>query len=485
MGIARINGGQNYIKSFEIPLKRSQISDAYNKETACDAFSHSSEITEQDNSITLILTGTSKHKTETEKALKEYGGQIRKELTSIGGMIIDLPRANLKSFANSVSSDITVKEEALTIPNLYRYPSSSHIISNPDAKDATKKNEIYFAETALNKLKNRGEINSLPSDSSSIKMHNAFIDSLGIDKLHEKGITGKGVGVCVIDSGIAEHPDLKDNISVWKDFTKDNSQTPIDKLGHGTLVTGLLAGNGTKSNGLIKGVAPDVDLIGARVKTVSEGILALQWAIENKDKHNIKVINISLGDFAIRSSSKDPWVQAAEKAVEAGITVVVAAGNEGPGESTISTPGTSQKVITVGSLDDRQTISKSDDKVAENSSRGPSIDGFAKPDVLAPGINLISTLAEGSIMDVKNQHNPYVAQSGSSLATPIVSGLCALMLQANPDLTNEQIKAIISKTATNVDGADLYSQGQGAINPEQAIELAINLHKNNTTENIA
>jgi len=304
------------------------------------------------------------------------------------------------------------------------------------------------------------------------------INSLfGISKIWEKGYTGKGVCVAVIDSGIYPHKDLKDKLKYFKDFTEKDTN-PYDPNGHGTHVSGLIAGSGTKSAGKFKGVAPDVDLIVLRITNVDEAIKAIQWTIENKDKYGIKVLNMSLGDYPLKSYKDDPWAQAAEKAWDAGITVVVAAGNEGPNPGTISTPGTNPKVITVGCMDDRKTPEREDDILARNSSRGPTkFDGIKKPDIVAPGIDLIGPLAPGS--KYANSNFPkigddYIASSGSSEATPVVTGLIALLLQANPDLSPDEIKAVLKSTASPyLPRAKDTDQGAGVIEPMKALEAVL------------
>lgn len=306
---------------------------------------------------------------------------------------------------------------------------------------------------------------------------NVYIESLGFDKIWQKGYTGKGIGVCVIDSGIYSHEDFEGRIIGWKDMTPDGKGTNFDPFGHGTHVSGIIGGSGKASEGKIKGVAPDVNLVGVRITSVSEAIKALQWAIDNKDKYGLRVINMSLGDYAVKSYKDDPWAQAAEKAVAAGLVVVVAGGNEGPGPRSISTPGIDPRVITVGSLDDKKTVETEDDKLANNSSRGPtSVDNLDKPDTLAFGVNIYAPLSPKSKLDIPEiPHfaNKYISFSGTSMATPMVTGLCALLLQANPNLTHDQIKSIILSTADQVPELDKYAQGKGRIDPVEALDKAL------------
>ncbi len=275
-------------------------------------------------------------------------------------------------------------------------------------------------------------------------------DLIGIQKVWDQGFTGKGQTIAVIDSGIHPHPDLKDKIRAWVDL-KDGQAHPYDTLGHGTHVAGLAAGTGKRSAGAIKGTAPEADLVAVRISSVAEAIKGIQWIIENKDKYNISVVNMSLGDFATRSYKDDPWAQAAQKAIDAGLVVVVAAGNEGPASGSVSTPGTNPEVITVGALDDRWTLDRADDQVADFSSRGPTaIDGLTKPDVLAPGVGILGPLAPGATLDVPelpHVGNDYFGISGTSMATPIVAGLAADLKQANPRLTHHDVKEILVQSA--------------------------------------
>ncbi len=301
--------------------------------------------------------------------------------------------------------------------------------------------------------------------------------TLGINRLWEMGYTGKGVGICVIDSGLHPHKDFEGRIKAFVDI-HDGKETPHDPYGHGTHVTSVAAGSGAESAGKYKGVAPDADIVAIRITSVSEAIKGIQWAIENKDKFNIDVINMSLGDFPIKSYKTDPWAQAAEKAWDAGMLVVVAAGNEGPGEGTISTPGIAPKVITVGAIDDQNTPERGDDEIAEFSSRGPtSPDGLTKPDIVAPGVEIFGALSPESTLDTPDLPHvgkKYIGISGSSMATPLVSGLGALLIQANPDLSNEDIKRILMDTAENyIPGAKPEDQGVGLIDPIEALQVAL------------
>jgi len=311
---------------------------------------------------------------------------------------------------------------------------------------------------------------------------------IGIDKVWDMGYTGKGQTIAIIDSGIYPHPDLEGKITGWVDM-QEGTLKPIDTYGHGTHVAGIAAGSGAKSAGVHKGVAPDANVVGVRISNVSEAIKGIQWVIENKDRLGIGVINMSLGDFAMRSYKDDPWAQAAEKAMEAGLVVCVAAGNDGPSERNISTPGIHPDIITVGALDDNGTLDRSDDKVADFSSRGPTnIDGINKPDLVAPGVDIYGPLAPEAGID--NESLPhigkdYVAISGTSMATPMVAGVAACLKQANPNLTHKDVKEILVKSCDNYLDEPKYVQGAGLINAKKALELALTWDTSHDIEALA
>ncbi len=300
-----------------------------------------------------------------------------------------------------------------------------------------------------------------------------------IEKVWDKGFRGQGQRIVVIDSGIHPHPDLKDKIVEWVDFSKAKKAAPLDEYGHGTHVAGVAAGSGVSSNGEISGIAPDAELVGLRITTVAEAIKALQWCVENKDEMNLKVINMSLGEVARRGHKFDPWALAVQKATEAGLVVCVAAGNEGPNPGSISTPGIYPGAITVGAYDSKGTADMSDDTVWKNSSQGPTIDGVSKPDVLAPGVSIFGPLAPGSGLDnaaLPHRGSDYFAISGTSQATPMIAGLAALLLQANPELDAEGIKAIMRKASgeppIHPASGKAAPDGAGLVDAAKALKLA-------------
>jgi serine protease AprX len=315
------------------------------------------------------------------------------------------------------------------------------------------------------------------------------------------GHNGRGIGVAVIDSGITGwHTDLlgwtgQQRVTGWMDFVNGRT-TPYDDLGHGTHVAGIIGGNGLSSFGQHAGVAPGVALVGLKVLdhrgagVVSNVIAALDYAIANRVKHNIRVINMSVGAAVTESYNVDPLTLAAKRAVDAGIVVVAAAGNRGRDAQgrtiygAIAAPGNAPWVLTVGASSTEGTIVRYDDVIAGYSSRGPTaVDYLAKPDLVAPGTGIVSLadpqsafyvtkanfLVSGSL---SSSTKPYLSLSGTSMATPVVSGTVALMLQANPKLTPNLVKAILQYTAQTHGSYNFLTQGAGFLNAKGAVDLA-------------
>ena len=282
------------------------------------------------------------------------------------------------------------------------------------------------------------------------------------------GVDGTGVGIAVIDSGVASfHDDLAPGrVMRFVDFVNFQS-APYDDYGHGTHVAGIIAGDGHDSEGRRRGIAPGATLLVEKVLDatgqgyISNVIAAIDYAIANKDTLNIRIINLSVAAGVYESYTTDPLTLAAKRAVDAGIVVVSAAGNLGKnaqGElqyGGIGAPGNAPWVITVGASSHNGTTDRSDDTIANFSSRGPSaIDFQAKPDLVAPGVGIESIAEAGSTLwNTKptmrlwgtrpTATEPYLSLSGTSMAAPVVSSTIALMLQVNPALTPNLVKGIL------------------------------------------
>lgn len=281
------------------------------------------------------------------------------------------------------------------------------------------------------------------------------------DELWAEGYTGAGVTIAVVDTGIYPHRDFGTRIRAFKDFVNGRTSA-YDDNGHGTHCAGIAAGAGTT----YRGAAPDAKLVGVKVLdaqgngSYSNIINGINWVVSNRSTYGIKVMSMSLGGPISESSKTDPMCAAVRNAWNAGIVVCVAAGNEGPSSYTIGTPGNEPLIITVGASDDRSTIAYSDDIVASFSSRGPtSIDGWTKPDVLAPGTNIASC---------DNSYSSYVQMSGTSMATPLVAGIVAQMLEAMPSWSPATVKTNLKGSCISL-GYTANVQGSGQVDAYYAV----------------
>lgn len=312
----------------------------------------------------------------------------------------------------------------------------------------------------------------ISDDARMTSLLNIAAQEVGARIANDTGYTGKGVGIAILDTGIYPHQDLvrpKNRIVAFKDFI-NNRQTPYDDNGHGTFVAGVAAGNGYLSGGKYRGIAPDASLIGVKVMDEngsgdsSDIIAGMQWVVNNKDKYNIRVLSVSLGAKPGSVTKFDPLAVAVDAVWDKGIVVVVAAGNSGPRQNTITTPGISSKVITVGAVDDKRTIEYEDDKMADFSSRGPVNRRLIKPDLVAPGVNIrsLATNKEYRGTRLEEMSEPYRNMSGTSVSTPIVSGAAALMLSMNDNLTPDEIKNKFMKNTYKMKVSE-YAQGSGIL----------------------
>jgi serine protease AprX len=303
--------------------------------------------------------------------------------------------------------------------------------------------------------------------------------------------TGAGVVVALMDSGIARHPDLSDGKVVARaNFVADNA-TSLDPAGHGTHLAGVIAADGDT----FRGVAPDAHLVDIRVLdangygTLKNVVAGFDWLLKNRKALHIGVLNLSIGTVQVRSYHSDLLAALAEAAWFSGVTVVAAAGNDGPLPGGVATPGADPFVITVGSFDDQGTVTEVDDRESAFSSRGPTVDGFAKPDVLAPGRRVVSLRAAGSVLDKQRpaqaltavvwpeaatlataaanlatlasgsrswnsyRSDPYVRMSGTSVSSAMVAGTAALVLAYRRDYSPTKVKGAIVSATHRVPGS--------------------------------
>lgn len=310
------------------------------------------------------------------------------------------------------------------------------------------------------------EINDCANCIETKNLNNRFVEIIGADRLWNgiKPIQGRDVGVAVIDTGIAKHSDLENEAGLSRIVSKVqfNSVAGLidDYYGHGSHIAGAIGGNGSLSTGNYIGVAPKANLVDVKVVddqgkgTTADVIAGLQWVLENKDTHNIRVVNLSLSSTVAESYLTNPLNAAIEILWFNSVVVVVSAGNTGGG--TIYPPANDPFAITVGAMDDNGTLDTSDDFLASYSAFGMTEDNFSKPDIVAPGTNIISLLSsdDSSLAFAHPAHrlfgvdgNHYFRMSGTSMASAITTGAVALLLDDEPHLTPDQVKYRLMSTA--------------------------------------
>jgi serine protease AprX len=269
----------------------------------------------------------------------------------------------------------------------------------------------------------------------------------------DQGVTGSGVNICILDTGVDDtiHESLLGKFVVGLNAITDTVENPDDDNGHGTHVAAITLGTGGPSQ-TYRGIAPGAGLVDVKVLdasgsgTAQSVIKGIDFCIANRYTYNIRVINLSIATPGFHPDGTDALSMAVNAAVNAGLVASVCAGNDGPNYDTITSPGAADNAITVGALDDHRTVVRTDDTVALFSSRGlrtndgdPDVLDEFKPDVTGPGVNIISAQF--------NTVSGYVSMSGCSMATAIVSGVAALMLEKTHSVTPQEVKDILRNTA--------------------------------------
>jgi len=423
------------------------------------------------DSVRLIVNLSSADPKDVAKKVKELGGKAHRHFKNVDEMVLELPLGALPDLADMEGLDYIAPDREVR-------SLASHI------EITTGASQVYAPAP-------------------------------GVLPFQLPGLDTPAVAVAVLDSGIdAEHFDLKSDLRRRRvvlslDFTGHGGLD--DPYGHGTHVAGIIAGDGTSSIAVGRdyaGMAPTANLINFKVLDeygrgyVSSVVAAIDQAITLRNLFNIKVINLSIAAPPIDSYVNDPMCRAIERATRAGIVVVVSAGNFGQDlygnkvYGSITSPGISPSAITVGATNTRGTDTRSDDTVAPFSSHGPTLshttdpvtgeviyDNLAKPDLVAPGTRVVSLERSNNLLvsifpalhvdtGSLNSRSRYMVLTGTSMATAVVSGAVALMVQANPGLTPNQVKAILMYSAQIMDGPDLFEQGAGMLNVEGAVRLA-------------
>ena len=321
------------------------------------------------------------------------------------------------------------------------------------------------------------------------KLANTYISAIGADRLWDEGYQGSSVTVAVVDSGVASNDDLRElpnNKSLLRILSSTMTNTATnnssDQYGHGTHIAGIIGGNGYLSKRTYIGVAPKVKLVNVKVSddkgaaSTSDLIAGLQWVNDNRERYTIRVLNLSLNSTLAESYHTSPLDAALEILWFNGIVVVVSAGNNGT-NNVLYPPANDPFVIVVGAVNDQGTDDTSDDLMASFSAFGTTLDGFAKPDLVAPGNNIVSLLASPNSRLAKEYKDNrvggfggpdhYFRMSGTSMASAVTSGAVALLLQDEPGLNPDQVKYRLMATArpfgpgSGAGYLDVYAAVQG------------------------
>jgi serine protease AprX len=334
----------------------------------------------------------------------------------------------------------------------------------------------------------RTHVQAVPADQGNLQpVKSVYPQVVRADDVWAAGRTGAGVTIALVDTGVTEVADLAGRVvPVVNDRTGQTHECEnlseerdcADSYGHGTFIAGTIAGNGADSGGRWKGAAPGARILSVKIAgadgtaDVSNVLAAVQWVVSFRDTYNIRVLNLSLGTDSTQTYARDPLNYAVERAWAAGVAVIVAASNRGPDPRTVSKPGDDPFVVTVGAIDDRGTKGLGDDVLPDFTSRGPTAaDGIAKPDVVAPGAHIVSLRAPGSTIDslfTNYIDGAYRAGSGTSMATGVVSGIAALLLQANPGWSPDRLKYALLHTTRPTASADPMAVGSGLVDAYQA-----------------
>ena len=395
--------------------------------------------------VELIVEGDS----ELEKILMEIG-KHKYRIPLINSHVIEVPKKEVEFIKNIKGVNVVYHSSIVT---LSEQPKQ---LKNPNRSRKTEN------------IKRQRMIS---------RSNNAKTD---VNANHLEGVSGKGVTIAILDTGISSVPDFTEpnnRIKAFKDFIA-NKEEAYDDNGHGTHVAGIAGGNGYRSNGKYSGLAPECDIVAVKIldaegKGSTGDVLAgMQWVADNKERYGIRIANLSIGTEDI--GSKDPLVRAAEAAWDLGIVMVIAAGNNGPEYGTVTSPGISRKVITVGASDDDHPTQVQGNTLENFSGRGPTSECIVKPDIIAPGSDIVSTRSltltaeEIEKRGIQIVDNNYIKMSGTSMAAPIVSGAAALLLQNHPELKPNEVKQKLKHSAKNLN-YNQNQQGWGLIDVEKFV----------------
>lgn len=361
----------------------------------------------------------------------------------------------------------SLEDQAQQLPVIVKYVPERRVMRHAEPLRGARESYRYRLRPFVHMHATPAAIQQLELDPQVLMIYEdrpvrAYLDTalplVHVPRLHAEGLAGDSVRIAIVDTGIdPTHPDFAGRIAANTDFTGEGL---VDRNGHGTHCAGIAAGTGIASGLKYRGAAPKALLYIAKVLRASgDGMMSdvmagVEWAV----LQGVQIISLSLGGPGPCDGS-DALCETCDAAVQAGVAVCVAAGNDGPEPYTIGSPGGARNVITVGAVTDQ-------DRVATFSARGPTVDGRPKPDVVTPGVNIIAPRAQGTSMGQPvDQH--YTMASGTSMATPLLAGIGALLLQAEPRLKPDELKSRLMTTATDLNTSP-YAQGRGRVDAWRA-----------------
>jgi serine protease AprX len=394
----------------------------------------------------------------------------RQVVAELGGQVTTPELPVINGFGATMTEEAA--DELAARPGVAEVTQNSDLAGNDATSGGGRCPEVRVRKRAP-RLKGNSTSRYSNPQSAIGRLGQPLQATIGADKAWMRGAYGAGVGVAVVDTGVAGYlPDFMtagQSRVIASAVTNPCATDADDHVGHGTHVAGLIAGNsvgygGYSLSGRYMGVAPKANVVSVKVSddggdtTILDVIYGLQFVVDNKDALGIRVVNLSLSSAVAESYKTDPLDAAAEAAWLSGIAVVAAAGNDGTSSTSVSfAPGDDPFVITAGALDDRGTSYLGDDGVPSWSSRGVTQDGFGKPDILAPGNKLVAALAPNSsfaqLCRSCTVGRSYFRLSGTSMATAVASGVAALMIGNRPGLTPAQVKGALVSSGRKIPGA--------------------------------
>jgi serine protease AprX len=392
------------------------------------------------STVTVIVSTADGHSSAVAESIESHGGHVTSHLTALDQLIVEIPSGQVDQLAATDYVTGMALNASVTLSNVMpRTPG------NGNGRAASRR-------TA---------------------------DTTGASKAWARGFDGAGIDVAVIDSGVAAISSLNGRLVNGPDFSTDATNpnlTQLDGFGHGTHMAGVIAGNDPVTGAT--GVAPSARIVSVKVARYDGGtdiaavLKALDWVVSKgqKDGFNVRVVNLSFGVEGIPDYMTDPLSEAVEKAWGKGVVVVVSAGNSGNATASLNSPATNPFVIAVGATDERDTITTADDTIAPFSARGSAT---RSPDMVAPGTGIVSSRVSGSLLDDSYPEaridDTLFRGNGTSQAAAVVSGAAALLLQSQPKLTPDEVKAILRSTAKPIAGAPTTLQGAGQIDLNAAL----------------